>query len=167
MSALSFACSRCGKRHEGLPALGFGAPAYWDEGLRETDPDKNRLESDICIIQGTNFFIRGLLEVPVKGTDAVLVWNLWVTQSEANFHDYVDSLPKSPARVTFGYLANRLPGYADSLNLPTQVHWRPEGLRPWIELPPKPHPLCRDWLDGIAPERAAAFAEAVLHPPGS
>src|SRR5919199_3155162 len=164
MADFSFICSCCGERHDGLPALAFDAPAYWDEGLREQDPEGNRLEIDICVVQGTNCFIRALLEIPVRGTDAVLVWNLWVTQGEANFRDYVATFPNSPSRVTFGYLANRLPRYPDTLNLPAQVHWRPDGERPWIELPPEGHPLCRDWRDGIEPERAVAFAEAVLHP---
>ncbi|MBX6375157.1 MAG: DUF2199 domain-containing protein [Acetobacteraceae bacterium] len=54
---------------------------------------------------------------------------------------------------TFGYLANRLPDYPETLDLRSLVHRRREGKRPLVEPEPSDHPLFRDWCDGITLER--------------
>jgi hypothetical protein len=166
MADFSFICPCCGELHKGLPDLAYSAPAHWSDILRKEDPDNNHLDSDGCIIGGKHFFVRCVLEVPIQDSDARLGWGVWVSQSEANFREYTEMAPNDPERTTFGYLANRLPHYPDTLDMPTHVHWRLNGRRPWVELPPDDHPLCRDWHQGITRERAIEFARLVLHPRG-
>lgn len=89
---------------------------------------------------------------------------VWVSQSRANFELYGATFHDNPERVTFGWLANRLPSYPDTLSLPTNVHWQPDGDRPKVEILPGHHPLYVDQSRGITMERAIAFAELALHP---
>ena len=62
--------------------------------------------------------------------------------------------------VTSGYLAKRigvLYRYAQ------HARWRPDGLRPLLELEPCEHPVYRDKSEAIALERAIAMAATAIH----
>lgn len=81
---LGFTCSCCGDHHADVP-LGYStmAPDVWDPSF-ETDPD-SMLSSDQCIITGQHFFIKGLIEIPVIGSEDVFSWGVWVSLSRDNF----------------------------------------------------------------------------------
>lgn len=163
-TSFSFICSCCGERHDGLPDIFYDRPWYWNATEAAADSERNRLGSDLCIVGGEHFFIRCVLFLPIKGTSRALGWGVWVSQSKANFDLYAETYDATPERATFGYLANRLATYPDTLNLNTQAHWQSNGKRPWVELAPCDHPLYRDWSEGITREQAVAFAERALHP---
>jgi hypothetical protein len=163
-TAFGFKCSCCSDWHEGLPDLAYQAPYYWDNAKEAQNPADNKLGSDFCVVDGKHFFIRCVLDVPIVGSDAVLGWGVWVSQSSENFRLYVDTYEATPERVTFGYLANWLSDYPDTLSMHTHVRWRSGGQRPWVELKPCDHALYKDWSKGITRERAIAFAEKALHP---
>jgi hypothetical protein len=133
-----FVCAECGKLHEGSPSFSFAAPFAWDTSLSE-EPGC-RLDSDLCVISGRDYFIRCILEIPIIDADEPFLWGVWVLQSEENWLAYDASFPNSPERVTFGYFSNSLPGYPETLSLHTQAHWRSDGERPWIELDAVDHP---------------------------
>ncbi|MFF0442053.1 DUF2199 domain-containing protein [Kitasatospora sp. NPDC004614] len=57
-----------------------------------------------------------------------------------------------------------LPIYAPStVNLKTNLHTKPIGQRPLIELEPTDHPLTVEQRAGITRDRVREIAEAVLH----
>lgn len=159
----SFVCATCGKRHEGSPSVGYSAPFYWQEAHRTDSTGASRINDDFCMIERRDYFIRCVLEVPIRDVEEPFLWGVWVTQSEQNFRAYGDSFPDTPERCTFGYFANRLPGYPDTLNLHTQAHWQTGRGRPKVELEPTDHPLYRDWSEGISWERAAELAGPRFH----
>ena len=159
----SFVCATCGQRHEGSPSVGYSAPFYWQESYRTDATGDSRLSGDFCMIERRDYFIRCILEVPIHDVEEPFLWGVWITQSEQNFRDYVDSFPDTPERCTFGYFANQLPGYPDTLSLHTQVHWQAGRSRPTVELKPIDHPLYHDWSEGISWERAAELARPFLH----
>jgi hypothetical protein len=161
---LRFRCPCCGQWHEGLPDVTFRAPYHWRNALAEDDPERNNLDTDLCVIDLRDFFIRCVLEVPIRGTESSFGWGVWVTHSEANFKDYVAHFRDPPQRAAFGYLANRLSGYPDTVNLRTLVHWQPGNQRPLVEVEPSDHPLSRDQREGITLDQAIEFARPVLHP---
>jgi hypothetical protein len=121
-SRFSFICTDCGERHEGSPSLSFSAPFYWDEENAAADPDGSQLSTDFCSIGNRDFFIRCVLEIPIIGADEPFTWGIWISQSKTNFEKYVETFHSSPSMITFGYFANRLLFYADTLNLQAQVH---------------------------------------------
>lgn len=63
----------------------------------------------------------------------------------------------------FGWLSSEIPGYPPTLNLKTNVHAKPLGERPIIELEPTDHPLAVEQRMGIALTRVCEIGEMLLH----
>lgn len=162
-----FTCSCCGRHHEELP-LSFStpAPAYWTPDLLD-DPD-SELSSDQCVIKRQVFFVRGLIEIPVVDTGEVFSWGVWVSLSEKNF-TRASRLWDTPGREAeppyFGWLSTELPIYSPTtIELKTNLHTRPVGERPAVELEPTAHPLAVEQRNGITRARVQQIAETLLHP---
>ncbi|MDX2296351.1 MULTISPECIES: DUF2199 domain-containing protein [Streptomyces] len=138
------------------------APAVWDPAFAATDD--SLLSSDQCVIRGEHFFVRGLIEIPVLGSDEVFSWGVWVSLSRANFSraaDLWDTPGREAEEPYFGWLTTELLVYpATTLNLKTHVHTRPVGQRPLIELEPTDHPLAVEQRNGITLDRVREIAEA-------
>ncbi|MGW1029312.1 DUF2199 domain-containing protein [Streptomyces sp. NPDC002577] len=142
------------------------APYFWDPTFADA-PDC-LLSSDHCVIKAQHYFVKGLIEIPVIDSDDVFSWGVWVSLSQDNFARAVD-LWDTPGRESegpyFGWLTTELPCYSPStLNLKTNVHTRPVGQRPFVELEPTDHPLAVEQRTGITLDRVREIAEAVLHP---
>jgi hypothetical protein len=103
---MRFTCSTCGRVHEGLPDISFDAPIYYARVPEGERASRSTLSSDLCVIDSSDFFARGVLEIPIKEAEDVFGWGPW-----------------------FGWLSNRLPGYPDTLNLRTHLHLRASGWR--------------------------------------
>jgi hypothetical protein len=161
MNEFGFRCSSCGAWHTHMPDLAFRAPLFWNEADRSRTPD-DVLTSDLCILGGHRF-IRCTLRIPIVGRDANLGWGIWISQSHENFDLYRREADAHHGYRSFGYLANRLPIYPDTLNLSTMAVWQSAGNRPLVEIEPSDHPLFKDAVDGISLDRAVRFAELVLH----
>ncbi len=164
---MSWTCSRCGEEHEGLPHdFAFDEPNYWDGG-REQD----LLTEDLCRWTDDegkpNYFIRGLISIPVLDADDAFRYGVWSSLSEASFRRVVE-LWDDPARVLeepyFGWLSNSLPGYPDTLSLPLDVVTPALELRPSFLLHDGDHPLVREQREGITTARIRELAELNLHP---
>ena len=63
----------------------------------------------------------------------------------------------------FGWLCTALPLYPDTLLLKTNVHMRPLGQRPLVELEPTDHPLAVEQRQGIRMTRVIEIAETLMH----
>ena len=162
---MAFVCACCDKDLGEVPtAWGFSAPDYW--GATGVGGD-SFLEDELCCIETPavdelHFFIRGLIEVPVRGSADPLTYNIWVSLSPANFERAVnrwDDPDRAQEPPYFGWLSNNIPGYPDTIQLKTMVHTRGPGRRPLIELEPTDHPLAREQRDGIEAHRLLAVAE--------
>lgn len=120
------------------------------------------------MIEGTNFFVRGRLVLPIVDADGEFDWGVWVSVSEPNFHRIAE-VWDSPVRIDeppyFGWLSSELPLYEPTtLNLKTKLHTQPIGSRPLVELEPTDHPLAVEQRSGITMARVRAIAEQLLHP---
>jgi hypothetical protein len=164
---LSFTCSHCGDRHA-KPPMSYStmAPDVWDPSF-ETDPD-SMLSSDQCVIKASHFFIRGLIEIPVIGSEDVFSWGVWVSLSKDNFARALEvwnTEGREAEKPYFGWLSTELALYSESTtDLKTNAHTRPVGRRPFIELEPTDHPLAVEQSQGITRDRVREIATAVLHP---
>jgi len=162
-----FICGKCGKFHAELP-MDFGA----DEPIAYLSiPKKERkarceLTSDTCVIDREEFFVRGCLEIPVVDGPRSFVWGVWVSLSKQNFKRMAE-LWDAPGRESeppyFGWLCTSLPLYPETVLLKTNVHTRPVGQRPFVELEPTDHPLAIEQRNGITMDRVQQIAEALLH----
>ena len=168
----SWACSRCGEVHEGLPlSWAFDAPIYWEwleAAERET---RGFCNPDFCVMTDdagdTARFVRGTIEIPIidrDETEESLVIGVWSSLSETSYTEVVEVQGRddgTEAGPWFGWLSNRIPVYPDTLNLKTRVHYR-QGLRPMIEVQPGEHPLAQDAV-GITLARAVDLGKRWYH----
>lgn len=163
---MRFQCRVCGEVHEGLADIGFEAPYYYYT-VPERERDRRcRLTPDLCVIDGEDHFVRGVLEIPIEGTAETFGWGVWSSVSERNFRRYERVFEDDdPARYgPFpGWLSSRIPGYDDTLSLVVRAHLGDARSRPRLELEPVDHPLARDQREGIDPDRLARIVERSIH----
>lgn len=166
--SLEYRCRSCGELHVGLPAWHFATPIQ----VLGIPPEERRarveLTQDDCVIDGKEFYLKGLLHVPVHGSDEPLTWGVWLSvshESYSQFSELFGDTGRKAGESFFGWLCNALPEYPDTQLLKTRLHVREYPLRPWVELEPTDHPLAVDQREGISRERAIAVAERLLHPP--
>ena len=170
MSQIRFKCSICGQEHIGLPDIGCRAPVHYDEASPEEREKSFKLTSDTCVMldaEGTHYFVRGILLVPILATTEHFGWGVWVSLSEKNFNRYLslkdaDEIAKEPAY--FGWFSNRIEGYPDTLGLKTSVRLQPGNSRPRITLEPTEHPLAKEHHNGITIKRTLELVRPYLHP---
>lgn len=128
-----FTCSCCGSHHAELPLNHSAeAPAVWDPAFAEADDCL--LSSDQCVIKAQHYFVKGLIEIPVIGSDEVFSWAVWVSLSRENFSraaDVWDTPGRESEPPYFGWLTTELSAYpSTTLNLKTHLHTRPLGGAP-------------------------------------
>jgi hypothetical protein len=122
---------------------------YWDvdESARSR---RIKFTSDTCVIDGEQYFIRGVIEIPVHDYHDSFGFGVWVSQKEENFLRYVQEPQSKQVGPFFGWLCTRIDFYPETtLLLKTRAHFRPGGLRPTIEVLDTDHPLGRDQREGI------------------
>jgi hypothetical protein len=162
-----FVCSTCGEWHSGLPLdWSFTAPIYWEQIPEDERSNRGFLNTDICVIDKQDFFVRGLIPIPVIESEEIFMWGVWVTLSEPNF-DRIISLWNDPRIIEeppyFGWLANNIPIYPNTLNMKTHISSRNVKDRPLIELEPNDHPLPREQRTGISRKRVEEIAALMMH----
>jgi len=163
----AFTCSCCGKRHEGSPSFGYKAPMHFDQLSDEDKSAIGKLSDDLCKIEhpeGTDYFARTILEIPIHGIKEPFLWGVWVSLSQESFEKYTSTWGKHDETDSyFGWFSNRLPFYPDTINLKTNVRPRNGGARPILELQPTEHPLAIHYLHGISVHEAQQIAELAMH----
>lgn len=166
----AFKCSCCGEVHEGSPSIGYRMPdqhANLSEVQRAT---MGRLSSDFCTIthdEGTDFFIRAVLEVPIHGIEDPFLWGVWVSLSEKSFTRYVETYDEPvEGEGFFGWVCNAIPAYPYHESRPADVVVQLGGRRPKVLLhrgEPETDLLVIDQVNGISVGRAQEIAELAFH----
>ncbi|MFC7380417.1 DUF2199 domain-containing protein [Brevundimonas sp. GCM10030266] len=162
MSA-SFTCAVCNEPHEGFPALAFVAPDPWDWASEAERAADWSLDSDFAEYRETDFYVRGVLDIPIIGRDDVLSFGVWSTVSRDNFarcQDAFNDEDQSKLGPMFGWFSNNIPGYPQTLLLKCNLLPRDGRLRPLIELEPTDHPLAVQQREGVSLEAAAEYFHA-------
>jgi hypothetical protein len=163
---MSFTCTRCGETHDIPMSFAFEAPIYW-YGLPEGERSRGGvLDEELCIIDGRYYYIKGRICMPVHDSPDAFEWVVWVSLSEASFKRALAAWERSGREDEppyFGWLSSDIPGYPTTLNLKTEVHTRPLGERPTVELEPTDHPLAVEQRTGISLARVLTIGEALLH----
>jgi hypothetical protein len=169
LANLQWKCGSCEDWHTGpMLDIGFSRPHYWsskyDTGSRSTvlpsgnlDPShRTFLDSDYCAINEEDFFVRGIIHLPIVGSAETFRWGVWGSLSRANFEDLLRA-ESEPSQVDFpdmfSWLSSRLPDYPDTLSLKMWAEIREPGIRPNFRLEDADHPLAKEFHEGISPER--------------
>jgi hypothetical protein len=168
LADLRWKCGSCEDWHTGpILDLAFSEPHFWSDeydrahrwtrlpsGVEELTP--TFLDSEFCAINDENFFVRGVIPVPILGSLETFCWGVWGSLSRANF-EFLITHEDDPAIADrppmFSWLSSRIPEYPDTLSLRMQVHIQPPGTRPDFHLEKCDHPLAKEQLYGITPER--------------
>ncbi len=155
-------CSKCQVEHSGIFDLACFAPAAWrhDEAYEPNSAlrmDGDFLSEDFCVIDGQNFLVRGVLQLPLlKSGGLTFGYGVWSTLSRSNFEKYLADFDSGHVgkESWFGWFLNALKGYEPSTYaLKCNVEPQPNRMRPLIFLEPTDHPLAREQADGISYER--------------
>jgi len=159
-------CRCCGKQFDTLP-LDFAcqAPDHWFQIPESERALRGKLDSDVCLLDDRDIFVRGCLEIPIIGQDDCFIWGVWVSVSEASFARILELWEASRIEnesPKFGWLCNNISIYPTTLNLKTHLHVRDGGRRPLIELEPTDHPLAIEQHQGISIKRVEEIATALL-----
>jgi hypothetical protein len=163
---MTFTCSRCGETHDLPMSFALEAPVYWYGIPEDERPRRAVLDEELCAIDGQHFFIKGRICIPVHDCPDPFVWVVWVSLSGANFKRAVAAWEQADRETEppyFGWLSSQISCYPSTLNLKTNVHTRPPGERPIIELEPTDHPLAVEQRTGITLARVHEIVETVLH----
>ena len=138
----------------------------WDDLPQAERKRRGELGADQCVIDDEYFFIRGRIEIPVKDTEDVFAWLVWVRVSAEDFASMSNSWTiagrENKAPVYDGYLANELPGYAQpTLDVAVKINTRPVGQRPFIQVVGS-HELADEQRDGISSHKVQQIADTFL-----
>jgi hypothetical protein len=161
----AWTCQCCGKQFNTLP-LDFAckAPDHWFDIPEAERDNRTKLDSDLCAIDETYFFVRGCLELPVIDTDELFVWGVWVSVSKPSLDrifEFWNGQAAENEPPLFGWLCNHLRPYPSTMLLKTNVHLR-SGIRPLIKLEPTDHPLAVEQRQGITLGRVEELATILL-----
>ena len=155
MKSLAFTCACCGREITALPDLAYDAPSHYS-GLAEAERAKRAtLDSDFCVIDGEDRFIRAVCPIPIIDSDEHFAWGVWVSLGAENFQRYARSFKdddQSKLGSMFGWFCNRLPSYPETLSLQVTVVPQDTNQRPlvWINEVHADHPLYVEQRTGIA-----------------
>lgn len=133
---MAWTCATFGQDHSGIP-LSFAAdyPDNFHNMTAEERELRAIIGTDQCIIDGKEFYIRGLLEIPIRGADEPFLWGLWASVWEQDF-DLIGETWETAGRENTvgpfkGRLANRLAEYSPSTaDLKLSIRIMPAGERP-------------------------------------
>ncbi len=167
MGDQSFVCATCGQTHEGLPLdYAFRLP---DEvhALHYIDRyRRSRSNADLCTMDESRYFFRGVIPVPFKDSGEEFCWGVWVEVSRENhelyasgFHDDLSEVPRF-----IGHLANDIPGYDGTIGLVVEVQLMSGNDRPSFYFPNTVlHALADEQRNGISSERHHDILDGVGH----
>jgi hypothetical protein len=168
LSDFEFVCHTCGEAHTGLMDLGADAPDAYLASSANAQEAEFLKNDDLCVWNDEHFFVRCVLPIPVQGLDDFFGFGAWSSLSRDNFalyREHWDHPARDGLGPWFGWLSNAFRPYADSLNLPCNVHPQDDGQRPFLELHDGDHPLIRDQREGITIERLMEIYAANGHGP--
>ncbi len=168
LAGLRWKCGGCDEWHTGpCLDLSYDSPIYWrkqyDEANRGSKlPADGKqwpptfLSEDYCSIEDRDFFVRGIIHLPIVGSTETLRWGVWGSLSRDRFEQLM-RMNDDPKRVElppmFSWLSNQIHEYPDTLNLKIYAHTQKPPLRPNFELQPTSHPLSQEYHHGITAER--------------
>jgi len=163
-------CRSCDQDHQGIFDIAAGAPWHW-EGEDSPEPnsalrlDGDFLSPDFCVIGGQDFFVRGLLFIPVIGLEDDFAFGCWSTLSRANFEKYVAHFDGIDLDEPWtGWFSNEFKAFPGTVNTPCWVMPQSSGERPEIWLDDEEHPLSIAQRNGITPEQLLDIYRVHGHP---
>lgn len=146
--------------------LAFDAPVDW-QTLDEQTTGQSHLSDDFCEVRYSggevDRFIRCLLPIPVRDAPDGFRFGVWMSVSERSWNVYSRGFGsgKYAERGCFGYLMHDLPGFRDTLLMPSDVIFQAENRRPLVFVHGLDSELFRAQRDGVDLAKVEEFAAAM------
>jgi len=160
-------CPICGEEHDlSEMQVGFDKPdAFFAVPVDERE-QRVDLTPDIATIDETHHYLRGVLEIPVRGEAQPFGWGIWAKVAPDDFRRYEEHdrdeerslVPPFP-----GTIATQIAGYPQTLGLAIVVRPFDAELRPLFDLVDTDHPLAHEQSRGIHVERVLEHLSRYLH----
>ena len=154
-------CDRCDAEHGWPFDLAAHAPDPW-RGAADYEHngalryDGDFLSEDFCVLDGTYFMVRAVLQIPARDAVGHFGFGCWSTLSRENFDKYVmgfDSGTYEDMGPWSGWLCNQLADFVGTDPLRVWVQPRPNRQRPLLWVTDDAQPLAIAQEDGITAER--------------
>lgn len=163
---MAFKCSVCGKEHDALPRdMAYQRPGdYFDVPSDEYskrvwfDAETN---PDLCVIDGSKFYLRGVLAVPIQGEADEFRWGTWAQVEEKYLRRYYELWNETDVsnEPTFrGKLSGGVRDFADSDGLEVIIELQSNNQRPRLTVVSETHPLAVAQRNGVTLEDVHTFA---------
>jgi hypothetical protein len=164
-------CSVCGDEHDELdlePA--FRRP---DDVVALDEVSRRRrckTNDDLSVIGGEDggpdrHFVRGVLDVDVQDLERPVGWGIWVEVNEPDFKRIVelwDSKSQVNEPLIDARLANRIPGYPDTIGVPLKLRLTGPTTRPKLLIPKaSAHPFALECARGVCSHRVVEWLESM------
>ncbi len=156
---MAFNCAIYGQEHGGLPHIGSTASIHWADALAQAP--KSFSADDLCIIEGRDGFVHGLIGIPVHDYKHEFACGVSVSHKKENGEICRAQFHPATGGLFFGWPATKIDFYGQPrLELKAMAHYQGGGLRPRIVLEESLPPLAPDQRDGAS---AAEAWEMVHH----
>lgn len=166
----AFKCNSCEEIHEGSPSFGFRAPDHYVSLSEEQKKSMGKISDDFCTIthdEGTDYFVRAILEIPIHGVEDPFLWGVWVSLSKKSFDRYYETYDDPvEGDVFFAWVCNAIPVYPYASDRAANLLVQPGNQRPKVILhphDPEDDQLVIDQTQGISIARAQELAERAMH----
>lgn len=155
-------CTECGKEHSMEEMeLTFKRP---DDVASLSNEERVKMvkdSSDLCILEGTRFFVRTVLPLPVLDRDIPYSIGLWVEVQQSAYNrifelwSETDQTNEPPFSAN---IANKIPTLPDTIGLAAYLHLAGPTTRPSIVIASEAHPLYVEQQRGISAHRAYEYS---------
>lgn len=160
MMTTDWTCSSCKEIHSGLFDLAAFAPDFWSgEEIyapnKDVKLDGDFLSEDFCVIDGNSFFVRCVLQFPIKNFDHNFGFGVWSSLSKDNFKRYLEGFDDGnyePQTTWSSWFSNRIKGIDDVVKQECWVVPQSDRKRPLIYLMDDDHPVSIAQEHGMAAE---------------
>ncbi len=135
-----------------------------DDAANLTQEERERTvkeNSDLCIIAGKRFFIRGVLPLKVEARELEYNVGLWVEVEQAAFQRIYDlwDEPEQDSEAPFAArIGNSIPTLPGTIGLSAKLQLTGPTSRPKVFVAPSSHPLYTEQTEGISAHRAHEYS---------
>ncbi|HEY9763136.1 MAG TPA: DUF2199 domain-containing protein [Trichocoleus sp.] len=125
-----------------------------------------RMNEDLCIIDDAEFYVRGVLALPVHEIADSFRWGLWAQVDKESFDYYRahwNILSTDHLKTLSGLLSGGISAYPNSDQLLVAIHLQANNQRPRFVVLDQKHPLGEAQQGGISLHDVARFVAAVVN----
>jgi hypothetical protein len=161
--SIGITCDTCGKEHprEDIELV-FVLPQPIFELSEEQRVERCDIGTDMCALDRSRFFLRGLLPIPVRGRPLPYRIGLWSEVDEATF-GRIYQLWEDPSQVNepllSAFLANDVPLVPSTVGIEIDIRLTGPTTRPDFFLRNTAHPLAIEQQCGVDAHRALEYGD--------